>query len=417
MRLTLVLLNILFAGHISAQTGTYTRDLAALKDAIVKTPGFKAQIKGKKKADYNKLYQSLMADSLHAPGDAAYFDNLARLFFPIRDNHLAFYQLSDTSNFKDQQAIEAYLASAEFSGYPHVTLDIDSLSRVLAARPLDSIEGIYHYGEYYSVGLFRTGPQTLQGVVIQSIIPIWVKGQIAIRLYEQEPGSYKAIYGHPVSKHFMLTMHERSMNRSLLNAHFYGSYFKGVYAKQLSATDHVNLPASTPLFQYRMLSPTMQYMAVRSFQNNGPVQAESRKFLQTLKDSLKAPNLILDLRNNNGGSASAAKPYLELISDYVRRGKVYVLTNNETLSQAELLILKLKRMPNVVTVGQTTKGMLTYGSNYGRRVKLPSGKFEMYPTDMKGSAERLKYEDRGIEPDIMLAPESDWIMQIMKLIS
>jgi C-terminal processing protease CtpA/Prc len=93
-----------------------------------------------------------------------------------------------------------------------------------------------------------------------------------------------------------------------------------------------------------------------------------------------------------------------------------VLINNGTLSEAEILTLKLKQRRNVTTLGQTTKGMLSYGSNYGKRESLPSGRFELYPTDMKGSAKFLQYEDYGIQPDIKLKNDSSWIGQVVEII-
>ena len=86
------------------------------------------------------------------------------------------------------------------------------------------------------------------------------------------------------------------------------------------------------------------------------------------------------------------------------------------MSQAEIFTLQLKQLKNVTTVGQTTKGMLSYGSNYGKRERLPSGIFEIYLTDMKGKASLLQYEDHGIRPDISLNDQSDWIEQVVGII-
>jgi hypothetical protein len=60
--------------------------------------------------------------------------------------------------------------------------------------------------------------------------------------------------------------------------------------------------------------------------------------------------------------------------------------------------------------------MLSYGSNYGKREKLPSQHFEVYVTDMKNPAKLLKYEDVGINPDIFLDEDSNWIEQVIKII-
>ena len=108
--------------------------------------------------------------------------------------------------------------------------------------------------------------------------------------------------------------------------------------------------------------------------------------------------------------------YGKLLKKYTRKGQLYVLINNGTISQAEIFTLQLKRLPNVTLLGETTRGMLTYGSNEGKRVKLPGGSFEIYPTDMKGSARLLRYEDVGIQPEMYLNKEKDWIEQAVDVI-
>ena len=92
------------------------------------------------------------------------------------------------------------------------------------------------------------------------------------------------------------------------------------------------------------------------------------------------------------------------------------MVNNGTLSQGEIFTLQLKQFKNIKTLGQTTKGMLTYGSNYGKREKLPSQSFEVYVTDMKGDKRLIPYENYGINPDIILSDTKDWIEQTIKII-
>jgi C-terminal processing protease CtpA/Prc len=178
----------------------------------------------------------------------------------------------------------------------------------------------------------------------------------------------------------------------------------------------VNLPNNAPKFELKRINAEVQYLAVRTFQANRQSMQKSKEFYESIKNQLTAPNLILDLRNNEGGAEKESQKYLKLLQRYTRSGKLYVLLNNGTLSQAEILTLQLKKLKNTTTVGQTTRGMLSYGSNYDKREKLPSGEFEVYVTDMKGKKEYLKYEDYGIEPDIALTDKIDWIDQVIEVI-
>lgn len=407
---------VCFISNLCAQKNPYLGDLNALKSVLQKTPSYKVQIKGDKLKSYNKLYNSLATDTGNKPNSYQYFYNLAQLVFPLRDNHLAFYQLPDVNNFKDRETIDRFVKTAEFLAYPRLEINLDSLKAVLLKKHAESIEGVYYYDKFYSVGLFKSNEKEYIGVVIDSEVSLWLKGQIAIHLYEYQPGFYKAIYGHPLTKNFLLEGSEKYRNLSLVNSYFYGSYSQKIYSKQRDQADYINLPKNTPAFQFKSISSDVQYLLVKTFQANNAVMQNSNKFFESIKDSLTASNLVLDLRNNDGGSKYEAKRYLKLLKEFTRKGHLYILLNNETLSQAEILTLHLKELKNVTTVGQTTKGMLTYGSNSDKRIKLPSQQFEIYITDMKGTARLLEYEDGGIEPDIILNGDTSWIEQVVELI-
>lgn len=400
----------------NAQTNNYLTDLAALRSILQKTPSFKAQIKGDKLSFYNALYDRLASDTTNTPNSYNYFYNLSQLIFPLRDNHLGFYQLPNFNNFKTKESIDSFLTTKEFLNYPTCNINIDSLKTELTKKPADSIEGIYHYDQFYSVGLFKSSDKEYIGVILDTDVKWWQKGQIAMHLYEYAPNLYKAIYGHPRFKNFILQAHEKYNNQSLVNSYFYASYSQNIYSRQLHQVDYVNLPATLSKFELKNIHDDIQYLLIRTFQADKTTMQESHKFYDSIKNALTASYLILDLRNNEGGAEKEMRKYFSLLQTFVRKGHLYVLLNNGTLSQAEIFTLELKKLQHVTTVGQTTKGMLTYGSNYGNREKLPSGQFEIYPTDMKGSAKLLPYEDYGIKPDRVLSDDSGWIEQVVELI-
>ncbi|WP_353483615.1 S41 family peptidase [Haliscomenobacter sp.] len=416
MKLLLALTIIFLTLGLQAQTDPYLTDLSALKAILQKTPSYKSQIKGKQLALYKDLYDRLVADTSSKVNSYKYFYNLAQLIFPLKDNHLGFYQIPDFENFKDQERIEQFITTKEFLDYPQFAGNLDSLKSALTAKPAESIEGIFYYGQFYSVGLFKSGNKEYIGVVLESAVSLWQKGQVAIHLYEYAPNLFKAIYGHPLTKNFILHPVEKYQNQALLNSYFYNSYAQSIYAKQLPQVDWVNLPKNTPKFELRQVADDIQYLAVRTFQADLSNAEKSAVFLDSVKNSLTAANLILDLRNSEGGAKKMARKYVQLIREYTKKGNVFILINNGTVSQAEILTLRLKKFKNTRTLGQTTKGMLSYGSNYGKREKLPSQHFEIYVTDMKGPARLLNYEDIGIDPDIFLDEHSNWIEQAIKII-
>lgn len=418
MRIILASAFLLTTIVLKAQVNTYIKDLAALKIILQKTPSYKDQIKGDALLSYDSLYQRLASDTTNEPNSYHYFYNLAQLIFPLKDNHLGFYQLPNIENFKTQASIDSFIATKAFLDYPTLKINVDSLKKALIRKPADSVEGIYHYDKFYSVGLFKRNDNECVGVIVDSDIKWWQKGQIAIHLYQYAPGLYKAIYGHPLLKNFILQTNEKYKYQSLVNSYFYGSYSQNIYSKQIGQADHINLPVDAPKFQLKNINENVQYLLIRTFQADISSLKESNNFYNAIKDSLNKANLVFDLRNNEGGAEKEAKKYFELLKDYSQKGHLYVLVNNETISQAEIFILRLKNeLKNITVAGQSTKGMLAYGSNYGKHERLPSEKFEIHPTDMEGSAALLQFENMGINPDLSLTDSSNWIYQIVEIIN
>jgi len=416
MRLNSVLLLLLISAKLNAQNRTYVEDLNALKLIVQKTASFKAQIRGEKLADYNKLYNRLLADSNNSTSSIAYFYNLSKMLFPIRDNHVGFYQLPNYDYFRTKESIDSFVSSKLFGEYPTVAINIDSLILNLSTKSVDSIEGIYHYGKYYRVGVFKNNDKEYIGVILDSEINLWKKGQIAFYLYEADQHIYKAIYGHPYFKFFIFQPIEKYQNQSLVYSSFYGSFTQEVYSKKIKEVEYVNLPKQSQKFSFKNINDSIQYILIQTFQANSDISQISQRFYDSISNLLNKPYLILDLRNNEGGAEKEMNKYLKLLKNYTKKAQLLLLVNNGTLSQAEIFTLELKQLNNVTVLGQQTKGMLAYGSNYGKKQKLPSGNFEIYPTDMNNGTALLPYEDYGIKPDIILKADQDWIEQVVHFI-
>ncbi len=416
MRTIVAILLLAMASSAAAQSSTYQQDLEAVKTVLEKMPSFRAQIKGQKRKDFQALYNRLAADTVTQPGSYQYFYNLAQLLFPLRDNHLGFYQLPNEYYFKNMERLDSFVKSAAFLQFPTSTLNLDSLQKALAAKPADSLEGVFYFDNIHSIGLFKSAEGQYSGVVLSSNTALWKPGQIAVQLYAFGTNLYKAIYAHPIYKNFSLQTTEKFQNQTLLNASFYGTNPNAVYSKRQHAVNTAQVPNDAPLYAIRNLNDEVQYLLIRSFQLNPIAGKASAKFYDSIRQQLNRPYLIIDLRNNEGGAKSQMKKYYQLIKKHSNYKQLYVLVDNSTLSQGELFALKLKRLKHVTLAGQATKGMLTYGSNYGKRVRLPSGQFEIYPTDMRGKFGKLKYEEVGIKPDVLLNPNSNWIDEVLALL-
>lgn len=415
------LLIIFFFGSQAQSTNTYLTDIEALREILKKTPSYKDQITGQSLTAYNELYEKLKADSVKDVNDYRYFYNLAQLFFPIRDNHLGFYQKNDENKFNDQLAYEKHIETTAFKNYPKYNINLDSLTEALSNKTQDSVEGIYYLDTLFSVGLFKVKDKEFIGVVLSSKITVrgklnWEKGQIAIHLYEYLPNHFKAIYADPISKQLILFANEKFRNLSLINSHFYGYFYEKNYTKLKSSNNFINLPRNIYDFHLKHIDTNIQYLHIKHFSANPDKLQKSIAFSDSIKHLLTAANLIVDIRNNEGGSMKASINYLKLLKQYSKNGQIYVLVNNGTISQGEIFTLQLKQFDNVKVLGQTTNGTLMYGSNYGKTEKLPSNAFQIYITDMNGEKRFIPYEVFGISPDIILSDNKDWIEQSVEII-
>ncbi|RNL53983.1 S41 family peptidase [Pedobacter jejuensis] len=168
-------------------------------------------------------------------------------------------------------------------------------------------------------------------------------------------------------------------------------------------------------FEYRELTNKVGYLRLSSFSSSNDNHTMAKSSFDTIRAKIIPECLIVDLRNNLGGGYRTSKQFLTFLKKY--HGRIYLLQNNNTMSNAEQFILDIKDKSGLTTLGETTRGTITYGSNYGKTMILPSKRFIFYPTDMRGRSKDLAYEGIGIKPDILLDPfGDDWITQTLKYI-
>jgi len=387
-----------------------TADLNALYASVKKMPSYKNQMKEGSKADYQKLYENLKKQSAKAGDSFACYKILAQLLFPLKDNHLGLWQ-HPTEEISGQMIVNAdfiakYRDSDAFKNFPVVNINIDSLTKALKTKPFDDVEGIYHYSNYVTAGVYRTHKKdSLVGVVLQTNLKSWEPGQLAFTMVEFAPNRFNALGAHLVQKNFSLLKQEAFANGTLFAGHWKKDPDKKLYA--------YDVPVEK--FDLKNITEDIQYLKLGSFSSDNDNVAEAAAFCKSIQDSLTGKTLIVDLRGNGGGADKVSNPFLKLIKKFSGNKKVYVLINHWTVSNAEQITVRLKKLKNITLLGETTNGMIAYGSNYGNTDGLACGNYRFYPTDMDCS-EFLPYESVGIQPDIFLTNEADWVSQTMVII-
>jgi C-terminal processing protease CtpA/Prc len=222
--------------------------------------------------------------------------------------------------------------------------------------------------------------------------------------------------------------------------------------------------SETKSYDFKILDEKTNYIKLSSF--NGSLKDELNMFYDSIEEKITSkPYLIIDLRDNGGGSEQCyfnllpyiytkplqidsvevwvspenikryeenpsdfnsnliarmkqAEPFtfipqvenavttwvLDSVTTYPQ--KIVLLFNKNTASAAEGLITYSMQSDKVVTMGENSGGYIGYGNVM--ETKIPCGKFTLTCTTTKYS-KNSKYEFIGIEPMHLLSPKKDWL--------
>ena len=382
------------------------QDLDFLIQKMQEMPSYKHQvIKANKESNFQATYQ-FYADKMKQPIPIiACFDYLNQMMGSITDLH-ASVQLRGDGLTEDQLAnpsiLESFLASETFLRHPRTSANLESLENSLQMKQINDIEGIYK-GKEITVGVYQSdAPNKFEGIVLASNLPTWSPGQIIFYLTQNENERYNILYFNPNSRKMYYSKGISASNGRIK-----------YYLKEGIESNEINF--SKDKWVFKQLNDSVQYIYFGAFSNTQSVKQASKDFYAKLKDSLNAKHLIIDVRNNGGGNKKHSDLFLKLFKK--NKGNNYVLTNSFTASNAEQFTIKLKKIPNTRHLGETTRGVLAYGKNYGYRYNTPSGLFSVQPTDMDFHSTYFEYEGKGISPDHSLNYDTDWVKQTLAIIA
>lgn len=371
----LLILGLAVKGQISKNA----TDVEALHLAIQKLPSYKDQVKTNPQLNYN-----LSKDFAFSDKETAFevFIKLYKFIAPIRDNHLALYSNKDS-----------LLAKPTLIDIAKSTMD----SAILAQHPKDSVAGTYYY-ETYKTQLVKIKDYYV------SVLESKGKYYTQFLLAELTPNHFDYIsFRDNGGKYFI--------NRNIV---FVNQRLSGTPYKKYQQNDFVSIPSNAPKFEVKQLDESTTYLRLGNFSTSTENIAASVIFYNQI-GKLSTPNLIVDLRNNGGGGYKNSRKFLSLIKKF--KGKVHLLVNNYTISNAEQFAIDLMDRPDVTIYGERTRGTICYGNNMGTVVDLPSKRFSFYITDMKTRKKDLPFETIGIAPKVELNIfEKDWIDQVMEII-
>ena len=303
------------------------------------------------------------------------------------------------------EIFEKLKKNRDYNIFPRSKLDLDSLETELSKRKFDDQEGIYHYQKYFKIAIVKQGNR-LEGIVLNSKIPSWERGETILYLLPKGNNSFRIITGQFIDKQLIST-----------TDYFSNGAFLAMSWKKDTAVEAFSI-ASFPKekFVFKNLESKINYIKIGSFYSSNDGIKEGTEFYNSIPKLQKGDNLIVDLRNNSGGGDKVSDMFYKLLKKH--KGQIFILMNFATTSNAEQFIIKLKEKHDVTLLGQRTKGIATYGHNYSDDQAVPSGNFRIYFSDMKDNWRRyLPYELIGVNPNLDLLSDRDWIVQTIDIIS
>lgn len=371
-------------------------DLTILKDIIKKTPSFKSQIKGQRKKEFDKLYEKLTLKVDEKNTELQHFEILSELVGQINDNHFVLQYIPDTSfdweRYSDKLYVSKFLKKDYILNHPKVKINIDSLELSLKNKQTNEVEGIYYFqSSSHKIGVFKVNDSVYNGMILESLYPIWEKGDLCFVLKEKSPNYFHSINYLISQKTLQFNKNEKYKDGELLGYNI---------SKTIKKNSYPFIPDSLKKFYSYKINSNTRYVRLGDFMVNPSNKKRSSIFFNELKSSMNEKVILLDLRNNNGGYFVISRPFLKLFKRYSKKNEIKVLINRKTVSNTEQFVIRLKKYNNVTLFGEDTEGMITYGSNYGRQIPLKSKGLFVYPTDMRGLKKDLQYETIGISPNI-----------------
>ena len=382
-------------------------ELDFVYEQVQTTISFKDQIKGEKKAKFEEDYQNLRAQMNDKLSKLDCFWALNQLMSKVQDKHVALTEnpsdLTEKS-LQDSSFLAGYRDSDAFKNFPKTDRNIAELTESLEGKSLDQVEGIYKIGSKLKMGVYRVSPDSLVGVILASQVEIWEPGQIFAYL------KHSNIESHYDIIHYGASLKNLKFSKAQFFDH--GMLFPSVLKEDLESNYAWIDKPEEEAYQISNLTDEIQYVWLNSFSRMTKPQDRDALIAQ-IPSGLTAKNLIIDLRNNGGGADKISLPILKELKK--KKANIYVITNFFTGSNAEMTTVRLKDDFDAIQLGQRTYGAISYGSNYGKSYNSPSGLFNFYPTDMR-QREFIAYEEVGVQPDVTLNQNSDWVEQTIAYI-
>jgi hypothetical protein len=251
----------------------------------IKTPD-----ESKYKAFTDKLEDAIRSD----PSPSRCIVYLKRYIHYLKDHHSNIIPAGRLVNENDPAQLDSFLHSVTFLQRERISIDSAAITRQLA-RTADTLEGVYSTPDsVYVVALIRNQNtrRDYAAVILSTKAKTWRQGQVKFELKKINDSIYERI----------MYRRDHSGDYDLLPA-VYGAPVLTGWIKwyPVSSLPKNIQQISTQLVDFKVLDAQTSMISIRSFDAFRSKQLDSA-YRKIIPEILKYPNLIIDVRNNGGGT-------------------------------------------------------------------------------------------------------------------
>jgi len=341
MRLFFLLIAATLASCYSiAQTCDCKSEFLWVKSFMEKNhPGFNSDIKTPDEPVYKKFTDELLKCITADKSGNYCIVYLKRYIRFLKDHHSNISGTSLPVNETNSDSLKVFLESPAFTNTEVIRYDSAELMKKLSKVEPASLEGVYITPDsIYTIAVIksRTNNREYAGIILASRTKTWVKGQVKLEIKERGDG-YREHY---------LYMRNHSLNYSEWSPEPGNSPIPG-WIKIFPSTNKPSLQnISNQLVSFKVLDSITSMISIRSFggQYSRELDSAYKKILAEVK---KYPNLIIDVRNNGGGSDRNYNALMPLLyTDTIQNDFVELFITEDNKKAYEQMRDEVKNNPD-----------------------------------------------------------------------
>ncbi|NER19090.1 S41 family peptidase [Spongiivirga citrea] len=263
-------------------------------------PGFKDNVTSKNTSDYNQFKKDLATEARKTTYKLDCFKILTQYVEFFKDNHSSIYMRMSYPDEKNTDSVSKFKSSSLFLSRESIALSDQEIKQY----PVNDVRGIYQTKDSsYTVMIIpnKTALRDYVAIIIESKSAIWDKGQVKMEIKKKKTGGLEALV--------YLRNHSIKFypNFSLISGVLGTSWFKT--SLPIYNDETINAPKG---FSYKKIQDSISYIRIPTFSSGYSAKIDSL-YQEALPNFKSTPYLIIDVRNNGGGSDTNANPLLKYI--------------------------------------------------------------------------------------------------------